>query len=207
MELTAYENNFIIAEPNQALFYEWIDEYELTITSPYADTKERMDKYGVRRDSWTNDNELYLTSMDSLKNVVGRKQKELEKVRDGKDYKGPRTAAEFYGIWSMSGYRGQQKIRINTNFDNSYYLNPQSSDNVFLYRYSQEYAESILGRANQMVKLYNWNIRHLTELMEAEHDSNYSREIHPDSLCMQHLIRPVIHSITRKVDQLYIHDL
>ena len=206
MELTAYENNFIIAEPGQALFNEWIDEYELTITSPYADTKARMEKYGVKGDSWTNDNELYLTSMDSLKNVVGRKQRELDKVRDAKDYQGPRTAAEFYGIWSLSGYRGQQKIRINTNFDNSYYVNPQSSDNVFLYRHSQAYTESVLGRTNQMVKLYNWNVRHLTELIEAEHASNFTSEIHPDSLCMQHLIRPVIDRIHKRTEQLYIAD-
>lgn len=34
-----------------------------------------MEQYSVKGDSWTNDNELYLTYMDSLKNVVGRKQK------------------------------------------------------------------------------------------------------------------------------------
>jgi mannosyltransferase OCH1-like enzyme len=138
-DLTAYENNLIIAEPGHELLKEWIDEYALTITSDYKDTQERMRKYGVSGNSWTNPNDLYLTSMDSLKNVVGRRQKELEEKAKEKGYDGPLTANEYYGIWSMSGYRGQQKIRAHTNFDNNYYRNPQSSDNVFLYRYSQEY--------------------------------------------------------------------
>lgn len=86
--------------------------------------------------------------MDSLKNVIGRRQNELNEKAKGKDYKGPRSSAEYYRIWSMSGYRGQQKIRINTNFDNSYYHNPQSSNNVFFYRYSIEYTEGILGKSN-----------------------------------------------------------
>ena len=98
-----------------------------------------MDEYHVKEHSWTNDNELYLTSMDSLKNVIGRKQNELNEKSRANGYDGPRSAAEYYGIWSLSGYRGQQKIRINTNFDNSYYKNPKSSDNVFFYRYSIEY--------------------------------------------------------------------
>lgn len=54
MDLTAYENNLIIAEPNHELLAEWIDEYALTITSDYKDTRARMEKYGVARDSWTN---------------------------------------------------------------------------------------------------------------------------------------------------------
>jgi hypothetical protein len=37
-----------------------------------------MIQYGVKEHSWTNKNELYLTSMDSLKNVIGRKQKLIE---------------------------------------------------------------------------------------------------------------------------------
>jgi hypothetical protein len=35
MWLSAYENNLIIAEPNQKLFEDWFNEYELFITSPY----------------------------------------------------------------------------------------------------------------------------------------------------------------------------
>ncbi len=93
MELTAYENNFIIAEPNQALLGEWIEEYARFITSPYEETKRLMEQYHVKGDSWTNDNDVYLASMDSLKNVIGRKQNELnERAKDSK-YDGPRSSA------------------------------------------------------------------------------------------------------------------
>lgn len=95
----------------------------------------------------------------------------------------------------MSGYRGQQKIRGNTNFDNSYYYNPQSSDNVFLYRFSQDYVEGILGKAHQLIKLYGWNIRHLTELMDRDFESGFSTEVHPDSYCMKYLLASVKHRI------------
>jgi hypothetical protein len=156
----------------------------------------------VRTDAWTNPNELYLTSMDSLKNVVGRRQRELDEKAKGKDYNGPMSASEYYGIWSMSGYRGQQKIRAHTNFDNNYYLNPQSSDNVFLYRFSQDYTEGILGKANQLIKLYNWNIRHFTDLLERDFDSGFTNEIHPDSYCMRYLVGPVKDRIHKKVDVL-----
>lgn len=92
MDLSAYENNLIIAEPNHELLSEWIDEYALTITSDYKDTKLRMEKYHVKEHSWTNDDELYLTSMDSLKNVVGRRQNELDEKAKNKDYFGPVSA-------------------------------------------------------------------------------------------------------------------
>jgi hypothetical protein len=73
----------------------------------------------------------------------------------------------------MSGYRGQQKIRTHTNFDNSYYYNQKSSDNVFLYRYSQEYTEGILGKASQMIKLYSWNIFELNGLIIREANNGF----------------------------------
>ena len=199
MDLTSYENNLIIAEPNHELLGEWIDEYALTITSDYKETRARMEKYKVAVHSWTKQNNLYLTSMDSLKNVIGRRQNELDEKAKEKDYDGPRSASEYYGLWSMSGYRGQQKIRINSNFDNNYYENPQSSDNVFLYRYSQEYTEGVLGKANQMIKLYNWNIRHLTELIDRDFDTNFTQEVHPDSYCMRYLIGPVRDRIYKQV--------
>ncbi len=102
----------------------------------------------------------------------------------------------------MSGYRGQQKIRAYSNFDNNYYINPQSSDNVFLYRFSQDYVEGILGKAKQLIKLYNWNIHHFTDLLEGDFDSGFTNEIHPDSYSMRYLIDPVKSRIQKKVDVL-----
>jgi hypothetical protein len=52
-----------------------------------------------------------------------------------KNYKGPKSAVEYYRIWSISGYRGQQKFKAHTNFDNTYYSKPFNFDNLFLWRY------------------------------------------------------------------------
>lgn len=56
--------------------------------------------------------------MDAVKCVVGRKERQLEGRGGG--------AAEYYGIWSMNGYNGVQKLRGFTNFEN-----PDSELNYF----------------------------------------------------------------------------
>jgi hypothetical protein len=38
MWLSAYENNLLIAEPNQQLFWDWLEEYGRFVTSPYEET-------------------------------------------------------------------------------------------------------------------------------------------------------------------------
>jgi hypothetical protein len=50
----------------------------------------------------------------------------------------------------MSGYLGQQKLRSNTNFEN-----PGSEDNIFVYCYSQEYVEGLIGKVKHLVKFYS----------------------------------------------------
>lgn len=162
MWLSALENNMIVAEPNQQFFNDWFDEYELFITIPYDLTEGKMKNYEVYNDRWTNKKDTYLAAMDSLKNTLGKKQTELKHKRQSDpSYKGPKSAHQYYGIWSMSGYRGQQKFRPHTNFDLNNFRNPYSSDNPFLYRYSKEYADGIIGEVNQLGKLYSWTIRHL----------------------------------------------
>jgi hypothetical protein len=139
MWLVAYENNLLIAEPNQQIFWDWLDEYGRFITTPYEETEDVMRRYGVYAHKWTSKENLYLAAMDSIKNVIARKQRDILEKRRDPLYKGPRTAAEFYGVWSMSGYRGQQKFRAHTNFDNTNFLKPHNSDNIFLWRYPANY--------------------------------------------------------------------
>jgi hypothetical protein len=93
-----------------------------------------MIHYKVFDDRWTNKKDTYLASMDSLKNTFGRKQQEIVAANSKV---GPQSAPEYYGIWSMSGFRGQQKFRPHTNYIKNNFRNPYSSDNVFLYRYSK----------------------------------------------------------------------
>jgi hypothetical protein len=81
------------------------------------------------------------------------------------DYNGPKSAAEYYRIWSMSGYRGQQKFRGHTNFVNTYNSKPFNSDNVFLWRFPEPYVNGILGKAHHFVKLYGMNIKFLTVVL------------------------------------------
>jgi hypothetical protein len=99
-----------------------------------------MKTYNVYNRKWTDSSNVYLAAMDSIKMVMGRRQKLLDaQISKEVNYRGPRSCAEYYGVWSMSGYLGQQKLRSFTNFDNTYNFSPHSDENVYLWRYSIEY--------------------------------------------------------------------
>lgn len=56
----------------------------------------------------------YLFVMDSIKCVIGRRQIAL--LREGRgEYV---SASDYYKIWSMNGFLGQQKLRIFMNYEN-----------------------------------------------------------------------------------------
>ena len=38
LTLSAYENNLLAAEPNQPLFWDWLQEFARFITTPYEET-------------------------------------------------------------------------------------------------------------------------------------------------------------------------
>lgn len=99
-----------------------------------------MKNYNVYNRKWTDSSNVYLAAMDSIKMVMGKRQKLLDaQILKDVNYRGPRSCAEYYGVWSMSGYLGQQKLRSFTNFDNTYNFSPHSDGNVYLWRYSIEY--------------------------------------------------------------------
>lgn len=77
MWLSAYENNLIIAEPNQQFLWDWLEEYGRFIGSPYEVTDKLMEQYHVRNARWTSQENVYLAAMDSVKNIIGRKQNEI----------------------------------------------------------------------------------------------------------------------------------
>lgn len=91
-------------------------------------------------------------------------------------------ASDYYKIWSMSGYLGQQKLRSNTNFEN-----PGSEDNLFVYRYSQEYVEGLIGKIRHVAKFYSSHNRELTLFVSRHMDGNFSSAAHPDSIFMRHM--------------------
>lgn len=86
--------------------------------------------------------------MDAIKCVIGRRQVELSKGSPSEWG----DASDYYRIWSMSGYLGQQKFRGNTNLENK-----GSDDHHFIYRYSQDYVEGLLGKVRHIAKFYSQN--------------------------------------------------
>ena len=72
-----------------------------------------MKTYNVYNRKWTDSSNVYLAAMDSIKMVMGKRQKLLDaQISKDVNYRGPRSCAEYYGVWSMSGYLGQQKLLI-----------------------------------------------------------------------------------------------
>jgi hypothetical protein len=83
--------------------------------------------------------------MDTIKCVIGRREAKL--LKEGK--KEFFSASDYYKIWSMNGYLGQQKLRHNTNYNR-----PGSFDNSIVYHYSYEYLEGLIGKIKHVVKFY-----------------------------------------------------
>lgn len=52
-----------------------------------------MKKYGVMVDRWTSSGNMYLAAMDSIKNVIAKKNLEILEKMKNKEYKGPQSAA------------------------------------------------------------------------------------------------------------------
>jgi hypothetical protein len=59
-------------------------------------------------------NNQYLFVMDSIKCVMGRKQISLMKEAKGEFV----SASDYYKVWSMNGFLGQQKLREYMNYEN-----------------------------------------------------------------------------------------
>jgi hypothetical protein len=64
-------------------------------------------------------------------------------------------ASDYYKIWSMNGYMGQQKFRSHTSYDTN------NHDNLFIRIYSEKDAEDIIGKTLYLTKLYNYPAKYL----------------------------------------------
>lgn len=82
----------------------------------------------------------------------------------------------------MSGYLGQQKFRKNTNFENE-----GSNDHVFLYAYSQEYVEGIIGKVHHVTKFYSSHNDEISKFVTRHKDGNFSGDAHPESIFMRYM--------------------
>jgi hypothetical protein len=70
------------------------------------------------------------------------------------------SASDYYKVWSMNGFLGQQKLRDLTNYEK-----PWTGDPKFMYRYSQEYAEEVIGKVNHFYKIFSREGRHITRFI------------------------------------------
>jgi hypothetical protein len=83
-----------------------------------------------------------LLAADSVKCVLGTKKIEL--TNSGK----LTSPNEYYGLWAINGYTGSLKMRDYTNFNVK-----KGMENSFIWRYSFEYAQTIIGKVHHMTKI------------------------------------------------------
>jgi hypothetical protein len=121
----------------------------------------------------------YLFVMDSIKCVMGRKQISLMKEGNGEFV----SAGDYYKVWSMNGFLGQQKLRDTMNYEQ-----PWTGDPKFVYRYSQDYAEKALGKVNYLFKFYSLEGKEFNKFIMKNH-GNFTGEVHPDSFFMRYIWR------------------
>ena len=99
-----------------------------------------MKNVSMYENRWTSDNfwhqGRYLTIMDAIKYVLGRREK---LIQNDKLIKLWENSGDYYKIWSIPGqFIGQQKLRGETNYENrDYRLEKQEReiDNVYKYQY------------------------------------------------------------------------
>jgi hypothetical protein len=71
----AYESNFLAADKDSEFVKDWFDLFLYFVKSPYPDTETKMKECNMVSHKWTNQWDRYLTVMDSLKAVLGCKQR------------------------------------------------------------------------------------------------------------------------------------
>lgn len=126
--------------------------------------------------------------MDMIKYVLGCKQRQLTETKD------PRfsDAADYYKMWSMNGYLGQQKFTRHTSYEGG------GHDNPYLRQYSQDDAEKMLGKVLHIVKLFNYPVRYLeSSLTMHVFNNSMLSDFHKDSIFMKYLYNATRHKIER----------
>ena len=71
-----------------------------------------------------------------------------------------KSSAEHYEIWAMNGYP-LKKFRQETNLDN-----PKSPNHTFLWRYSEQYVEGIIGEPRHLIELSEDNMISLEKVLK-----------------------------------------
>lgn len=122
--------------------------------------------------------------MDTVKYVIGRRQTELQASKDGQYW----DASDYYRLWSMNGYLGQQKFRSHTSYDTN------NHDNLFLRLFSEEDAQEMVGRTFHLTKLYNYPVKFLYSNFMANYH-HLHQQFHEDSIFMRYVFNSTRHSM------------
>jgi hypothetical protein len=82
----------------------------------------------------------------------------------------------------MVGQNELYKFEKKSNYDL-----PGKAGNVYLYQYSHQYAESILGKFRHLSKFFGPENAHLADLLREHMDGNFEGVAHPDSVFMRYI--------------------
>ena len=126
-----YESSFIAAEPNSELLREWLSMFMYLHTLSFEDIQKFFKTCDLGSHAWTSNGNLYLLIMDTIKCVLGRKEKQLQ--QEGSLKRG--GATEYFGLWTIVGLVGPQKFRSYSNFEE-----PARNLQAYLTDYSMEYS-------------------------------------------------------------------
>lgn len=136
----------------------------------------------------------YLTVMDAVKCVAGKKQLALQRSGN-KEYA---SASDYYKVWSLNGNIGQQKIRYESNFEK-----PLSYDPILAYRYSIEYVEGLIGKVHNAFKFFHDETVAINEIIAKHMDGDFLDEMHPDSFFMRYMWKEDF-NLVKKGDRVHL---
>lgn len=142
------------------------------LTSPYEDKlASALSEYKIEKYRWTTASSQYLVAMEVLKCVLARRQVEVERDKNSKWV----NSADFYKLWGVNAYLGPQKLRTNINYED-----PGSNNNPFLYRYSANFVEGVVGKPSFYLKLFQSQLSETDQFVH-QNWGNLLSETHPQS--------------------------
>jgi hypothetical protein len=112
---------------------------------PVEEVLANFEKCHITEYKWTSEKNHYLLGMDVAKCVLGRREDWL-KNQTAQLYT---DSMDYYKLWTISSFLGLFKLRYYTNYDN----NNRKGEHYYLTRYSQDYAEGVIGKIHFFIKI------------------------------------------------------
>jgi len=122
-----------------------------------------MKECNIFSHKWTSPTDRYLTAMESLKCVIGRRQMDIDQHPE--KYNGIKHANDYYKLWTFNGFTGIQKYRYYNNYVNNFQKVDYNENNIMFHRFSEKYSDLVYGKTYKAIKLYGPNIASLNYFM------------------------------------------